>query len=177
MYEEKVGNSSRRLQRIPLRGNILEGQYIFLLPLCPSVIKQKDFKEPHTDCELSLEFGEHGGSCQKNSVRGRLTRETHGSGMKMCACVPVQSCPAVYDPTDCSLLSFTVRGLSQARILEQVAISYSRGWHLLHCRWILHHRTTRKPSGMKIASSYKNKSYSHLGKPDGFLSYLCQGVL
>ena len=34
-----------------------------------------------------------------------------------------QSC----DPMDCSLPDFSVRGILQARILEQVAISFSRG--------------------------------------------------
>ena len=47
---------------------------------------------------------------------------------------------------DCSLPGSSVHGISQARILEWVAISYSKGifltqrWSLclLHCRWILH---------------------------------------
>ena len=38
-----------------------------------------------------------------------------------------QSCPTLCDPMDCSLPGFSVRGIFQARILEWVAISFSRG--------------------------------------------------
>ena len=38
----------------------------------------------------------------------------------------VQSCPTLCDPTDCSLPGSTVCGIFQARILEWVAISFSR---------------------------------------------------
>ena len=43
-------------------------------------------------------------------------------------CVLVmQSCPALCDPMDCSLPGSSVHGIFQARILEWVAISFSRG--------------------------------------------------
>ena len=49
----------------------------------------------------------------------------------VCACVCVyiyaQSCPTLYDLMDCSLPGSSIHGISQARILEQLAISYSRG--------------------------------------------------
>ena len=38
-----------------------------------------------------------------------------------------QSCPTLCNPMDCSLPGFSVHGLFQARILEWVAISFSRG--------------------------------------------------
>ena len=38
-----------------------------------------------------------------------------------------QSCPTLRDPMDCSLPGSSVHGISQARILECVAISFSRG--------------------------------------------------
>ena len=38
-----------------------------------------------------------------------------------------QSCPTLCDTMDCSLPGFSVHGISQARILEWVAISFSRG--------------------------------------------------
>ena len=38
-----------------------------------------------------------------------------------------QSCPTLCDPMDCSLPGSSVQGISQARILEWVAISFSRG--------------------------------------------------
>ena len=44
----------------------------------------------------------------------------------MCACT--QSCLTVHNAMDCSLSSFSVHGIFQARILEWVAISYSKGF-------------------------------------------------
>ena len=38
-----------------------------------------------------------------------------------------QTCPALWDPMDCSLPGSSVHGISQARILEWVAIPSSRG--------------------------------------------------
>ena len=39
-----------------------------------------------------------------------------------------QLCPTLYDPVDCSLSGSSVHGILQARILEWVAISFSRGF-------------------------------------------------
>ena len=38
-----------------------------------------------------------------------------------------QSCPTLCNPMDCSLPGFSVHGILQARILEWIAISFSRG--------------------------------------------------
>ena len=38
-----------------------------------------------------------------------------------------QSCPTLCNPVDCSLVGSSVHGILQARILEWVAISFSRG--------------------------------------------------
>ena len=43
------------------------------------------------------------------------------------ACSVAKSCPILCDTMNCSLPGSSVHGVSQARILEQVAISYSRG--------------------------------------------------
>ena len=40
---------------------------------------------------------------------------------------PPQSCPALCNPTNCSPLGSSVHGILQARILEWVAVSSSRG--------------------------------------------------
>ena len=40
-----------------------------------------------------------------------------------------QSCPILCDPMECSLPGSFVYGILQARILEWVAISFSRYWH------------------------------------------------
>ena len=42
-------------------------------------------------------------------------------------CVCAQSCPTLCDPMDMSPPDSSIHGISQARILEWVAISYSRG--------------------------------------------------
>ena len=51
----------------------------------------------------------------------------------LCVCVRsiAQSCPTLCNPLDCSLSGSSVHGIFQARILQWVAISYSRGssWH------------------------------------------------
>ena len=84
----------------------------------------------------------------------------------MCASSVTQWCPTLCDPVDCSLPGSSVHGILQARILEWVAISSSRGCHffllpgdaisssfltqglnssllhLLHCRWILNYWAT-----------------------------------
>ena len=39
----------------------------------------------------------------------------------------LKSCLTLCDPMDCSVPSFSVHGISQPRILEWVAISFSRG--------------------------------------------------
>ena len=54
-----------------------------------------------------------------------------------------QSCPILCDPMDCSPPGFSVHGIRQARILEWVAISFSRGssqprdWHR-DGTWVTH---------------------------------------
>ena len=42
-------------------------------------------------------------------------------------CSVAQSCPTICDPMDYSLLGSSVHGIFQARILEEVPISFSRG--------------------------------------------------
>ena len=42
-------------------------------------------------------------------------------------CSVAQACPTFFDPMDCSPPGSSVHGILQARILECVAISYSRG--------------------------------------------------
>ena len=46
--------------------------------------------------------------------------------VKTCYVKLAQSCPTFCDPMDCSLLCSSVCGILQARILEWVAISFSR---------------------------------------------------
>ena len=46
--------------------------------------------------------------------------------LRHCCCLVTQSCSTLCDPVDCSLPGFSVHGISQTRILEWVAISFSR---------------------------------------------------
>ena len=45
----------------------------------------------------------------------------------LCVCELLQSCPALYDPVICPFPDSSVHGILQARILERVAISSSKG--------------------------------------------------
>ena len=63
-----------------------------------------------------------------------------------CCCLVTKSCPTLFYPMDCSSPGSSVHGIFQARILEQIAISSSRGSPRprdpnshLPCRWILYH--------------------------------------
>ena len=74
-----------------------------------------------------------------------------------------KSYPTLYDPLDCSLLGFSVHGISQARILEWVAVSSSResflaqglNLCLLHCRLILYHWATWETKWYAAAAAAK----------------------
>ena len=73
------------------------------------------------------------------------------SRLKMFVVVELLSCVRLFsEPMDCSLSGSSVHGISLARILEWVAISFSRGssWPRVQTRvsciiwWILYHWTT-----------------------------------
>ena len=65
-------------------------------------------------------------------------------------CLVAQSCLTLCNPMDCRLPGFSAHGILQARIMEWVAISFSRasqprGWTQVCCvscigRWILYHK-------------------------------------
>ena len=64
----------------------------------------------------------------------------------------LQLCPILWDPVECSPPSSSVHGIFQARILEGVAIPFSRGSSQprdqtpISCisRWVLYHWATRE---------------------------------
>ena len=63
-----------------------------------------------------------------------------------CCCLVAQLCPTLCNPMDCSPPGSSVHGIFQARVLEWVAISFSRGssrpqglnLDLLHCGQMLY---------------------------------------
>ena len=64
------------------------------------------------------------GQCSSNMVREDCIAEANG---KEGSSEVAQSCPTLWDSVDCSLPGSSVHGILQARILEWVAISFSRG--------------------------------------------------
>ena len=66
----------------------------------------------------------------------------------------IHLCPPLWDPTDCSLPGSSVHGIFQARILQWIAVPYSRGIFLtpgsnpclLHSRQTLYHLNHQRNS-------------------------------
>ena len=80
----------------------------------------------------------------------------------------LQSCPILCDPIDGSPSGSSVHGILQARILEWVAIPFSRNgtqvfptqeWNLdlLHCRQILYHLSHQGSPEIEAESKKTNK--------------------
>ena len=69
-----------------------------------------------------------------------------------------QFCPILCDPMDCSPPGSSVHGISQARILEWVAISFSRGssqsWNGTHISCIGRQIPTEPPGKPILVPSY-----------------------
>ena len=81
----------------------------------------------HSTCAfLSVQHWTHYPSIVKVHVdcwSPELTADIHGKWKVLVA----QSCPTLCDPVNCSLPGSSVHGVRQARILEWVAIPFSRG--------------------------------------------------
>ena len=91
----------------------------------------------------------------------------------VCGCSLTKSCPTLWDPMDCSPPGSSVHGISQARILELVTISFSRGSfrprdQILHWQQSLYHWTTRE-------AQWKAYNLTKEGSPDtwGNMDELC----
>ena len=76
-----------------------------------------------------------------------------------------QSCPTLCDPMDCCLSGSSVHGIFQARVLEWIAISFSRGygpdpgiepWSLALQADALPSEPPGKPSKVERTSKQKN---------------------
>ena len=70
-----------------------------------------------------------GGQKPKGRKNSTFFRERIQFSLKPGKCVSAfaQSCPTLCDPVDCSLPGFSFHGILQAKILERIAISFSRG--------------------------------------------------
>ena len=76
--------------------------------------------------------GNRGSSTGRGNVKDQSREETTDPPLQectvcVCVCVCSQSCMTLWNPKDCKPPSSSVRGIFQARILEWVAISFSRG--------------------------------------------------
>ena len=58
----------------------------------------------------------------------RVKEESEKASFRRVKSEAAQSCPTLCDPMGCSLPGFSIHGIFQARILEWVAISFSRGF-------------------------------------------------
>ena len=70
-----------------------------------------------------------GGQKPKGRKNSTFFRERIQFSLKPGKCVSAfaQSCPTLCDPMDCSLSGSSVHGIFQVRVLEWIAISFSRG--------------------------------------------------
>ena len=65
----------------------------------------------------------------ENNICLRIKRKSL-SRLPSC-CLVAQLCPTLHNPMDCSPQASSVHGISQARILEWVAISFSRSCYMM----------------------------------------------
>ena len=97
-------------------------------------------------------YAPSGGSWHRR-VAGNLTQKQ--------GCFVAKSCPTFCDPMDCSPPGSSLHGISQARLLEWVAISFCRGSS----------RPRDQPMSSALAGGYL--PLSHLGSPEaGYLMLL-----
>ena len=80
------------------------------------ILKNDAVKVLHSICQKNLE---------NSAATTVLEKVTYHSSTKESEVA--QLCPTLCEPMDCSLPGFSVHGIFQARVLEWVAISFSRG--------------------------------------------------
>ena len=113
----------------PIRSRAIQDSFLGMAPLVPG----PSFHHPCLDCHSTSQV--------------TRTSRPHSSTSSRNVSQEAQVCPTPCDPMDCSPPGLSVHGILQARILERVAISFSRGIFpsrgstpgLLHCRQILYY--------------------------------------
>ena len=108
----------KMVQRFPLmlKWELLDDSVILLLGIYPQNTDSRD----------------QYGSLHCSIIHSSKKRETTCLSVEGCVCVCtraklLQSCPTLCDPMDCGLPGSSVHGILQARTLEWLAISFSRG--------------------------------------------------
>ena len=100
-----------------------------------------------------LQASRHGSKCFDHFVYPNIL---------FCCCSVAKSCLTLCDPMDCSPPGSSVHGISQARILERVAIPFSRGSSQprdpTHITLIVGRFFTAEPWGKPHPNRYRNTS-------------------
>ena len=105
--------------------------------LCPALVSYRRFKFTESLC-WAPHVSDHTGDLRAalSCLQGGCGQQFPGAGALSGSKYPLhlleevivpQSCPTLCDPIDCSLPGSSVRGILQPRILEWVAIPFSRG--------------------------------------------------
>ena len=102
-----------------------------------------------------------------------------------CFCLVTKLCLVLCNPMDCSLPGSSVHGISQTRILECVAISFSRGSsqprHQTHISCIAGRLFTTEPPGKPTFHSLSQRIFNFLHYSDHNLTLsfvvLCLSLL
>ena len=100
----------------------------------------------------------HLGHCQRQGFLIIL----HLCFSLLCCCLAAQSCLTLWNPMDCRPPGSSLHGILQARILEWVAISFSResswyrDWIHVSCmgRWIIYHWIPWEATSLSYWSHY-----------------------
>ena len=114
-----------------------------------------------------------------------LSQQAHRpwSSGDSCCCLVAKSCLTLCNPMDCSPPGSSVHGISQARVLVWVAISFSRGSSQPRdrtqvsyiSRWILYHWATREAQEL-IGLPLNNGGRGEYIWPPGYLLWHLVGI-
>ena len=100
----------------------------FFFPNCKPENWREDQKKYSYSCVWHGEWGKRTGKkVIKKFKKGLIQLQKYLWIVFCCFCLVAKSCPTLCDPTDSSLIGSSVHGFSQIRILEWIAISFSRG--------------------------------------------------
>ena len=113
------------IEKVDLKLNI---QKTKIMSSCPITSWEIDGKTVETVADF-ISVGSKitaDGDCS-HEIKRRLLLERKVMTILVSSSEVTQSCPTLCDPMDCSLPGSSVHGIFQARVLEWVAISFSRG--------------------------------------------------
>ena len=122
----------------PKRKGILQCQQV----VCVSCIAEYMLKDHHLYMTYTL----------RHKIFTSFLTVNNQSNLYLCCCSVTQLYFTLCDPVDCSPLDSSAHAISQARIMEWVAISFSMGsswlrdqtWIFCISWWILHHWATKE---------------------------------